>query len=306
MLTESPLEPVTYSFSGHESFPLRYGWLPKAARAAIQYEDLFSRDDALVILGVGKNMVRSIRHWGLATAIFERSRRGIPDSLTDLGHRLLSPDMGWDPYLEDPASLWLLHWKLTSSPTPASAWHLVFGRFRPGPSGMFSRTQVHEWLVGVAKQNDGSRATKNSIKRDVDVFLRTYVPSSRKDDHVAEESFDSPLAGLGLIDEVDTDTYTFSVVEKSSLPDQLVAYALVEYWSIRAPRQTTLPFEWIAFGPGSPGASFKLPEGQLAARLTRSLSPWGIAFDETAGMRQLIRRGSIPEPMDVLEAYFNA
>ena len=298
-------ESVTYSFSGHESFTLRFGWLPKAARAAIECEDLFARDDALVVLGVGKNMVRSIRHWALSTGVLERTQRGKPDALSEFGRRLLSSD-GWDPYLEDPASLWLLHWKLTRSPAPASTWHLVFGRFRPGLSGVFSRQQLVDWLARLAEENEGSRATRNSIRRDVDVFLRTYVPTSSKRGEQAEESFDSPLTLLGLINEVDRDTYEFVVHDKPSLPEAVVAHALVEYWASRAPGQTTLPFEWVAYGPGAPGPAFRLPEPQLVARLTSGLARWGITFDETAGMRQLIRRDPLPNPLAMLEGHYRA
>ena len=53
------------SFSGHESFALRYLWLKKGYDALADNPEFFQRDDAMVILGVGKNMVRSIRHWGL-------------------------------------------------------------------------------------------------------------------------------------------------------------------------------------------------------------------------------------------------
>ena len=63
--------PTSPSFAGHETFTLRYGWLKKAVDAVHEDPIVFTRDDALVRLGVGKNMVRSIRHWGLATGILE-------------------------------------------------------------------------------------------------------------------------------------------------------------------------------------------------------------------------------------------
>lgn len=51
----------TLSFSGHETFTLRHGWLTKAVDAIETNDGAFNSDDALVELGVGKNMVRSIR-----------------------------------------------------------------------------------------------------------------------------------------------------------------------------------------------------------------------------------------------------
>ncbi len=106
---------VPHSFSGHETFPFRYPWLKKGFDAVRQDASVFLRDDAITTPGVGKNMVRSIRHWCLAAGVVpeERPGRG-PWRPTNLGTRLLAED-GLDPYLEDPATLWLLHWQIASN-----------------------------------------------------------------------------------------------------------------------------------------------------------------------------------------------
>lgn len=115
------------SFSGHETFPFRYTWLKKAVDAVDAEPYALHADDAMVRLGVGKNMVSSIRHWGLATGMLAEgsARRGSrirPLAPTDLG-RSLFLDGGWDPFLEDPGTLWLLHWQLASRPEPATTWY---------------------------------------------------------------------------------------------------------------------------------------------------------------------------------------
>src|SRR5205085_5338801 len=99
------------SFSGHETFVFRHAWLKKAVDAVAEEPAVFSQDNAIVTLGVGKNMVRSIRHWGLATGMLaeEPKSRGIRLQVTELGQMLLGQS-GFDPYLEDPNTLWLLHW----------------------------------------------------------------------------------------------------------------------------------------------------------------------------------------------------
>ncbi len=92
-----------YSFSGHETFPVRYAWLPKAVQHLRRNPELFTNDDeALVTLGVGKNMVHAVRHRGQAFGMIEPTGRKV----TTLGDKLLGAD-GWDPYLEDPGTLWL-------------------------------------------------------------------------------------------------------------------------------------------------------------------------------------------------------
>src|SRR5579863_9597259 len=103
------------SFSGHETFVFRYGWPKKAVDAVSADPGVFAQESAIVTLGVGKNMVRSIRHWGLACQILEeepqsRGTRLVP---TEIG-KFLFGEGGKDPYLEDLNTLWLLHWNLLS------------------------------------------------------------------------------------------------------------------------------------------------------------------------------------------------
>src|SRR5690348_13757614 len=113
---------VQHSFSGHETFPFRYPWLKKGFDAALDDGQVFLRNDATTTLGVGKNMVRSIRHWCLAAGVLAETRDGGPALLpSDLGTLLLADD-GLDPYLEDPATLWLLHWQIASSRGRAATW----------------------------------------------------------------------------------------------------------------------------------------------------------------------------------------
>ena len=67
-----------YRISGHESFPCRYTWLPKAVRGLADAPDLFSDEQqAMVKLGVGKNMVRAIRFWAQASGMAASAAKGV-------------------------------------------------------------------------------------------------------------------------------------------------------------------------------------------------------------------------------------
>ena len=115
------------AFARHETFHPRFGWLKKGYDKAFSDPEIFLREDAPVQLGVGKNMVRSIRYWCNAFKVLEEGdRAAIP---TAWGQKLLSDD-GYDPFLEDPASLWLLHWALLKPPCLATAWSFAFNQFR--------------------------------------------------------------------------------------------------------------------------------------------------------------------------------
>lgn len=294
---------IKYVFSGHETFPFRYTWLPKGARHLLDESELFTREEAMVTLGVGKNMVRSIRHWCTAAGVIERVDRKGRGKVTDLGLSLFGDD-GWDPFLEDPGTLWLLHWRLVSRPSPASTWHLAFTRWNVD---RFGRDELVDWLLGFAQRVSGARPTPASLRRDVDVFIRTYVPAQAKRERPLEDTFDCPLVELGLLQETERGVYRFARGPKPTLPDGMFVCALIDYWLLRAPNEQTLSFETILHGPGSPGGAFKLSENALAERLDR-LPEWtGLTFDDTAGMRNVFRTEVDDfEPLAALSHYYGS
>ena len=83
---------------------------------------------------MGKNMVRAIRFWGTAARLITddphnargREARCVP---TRRGRALFGED-GWDPYMEDPGTLWLLHWLLLApKQSRLPVWWLAFNEF---------------------------------------------------------------------------------------------------------------------------------------------------------------------------------
>lgn len=130
---------MTFRFSGHETFPCRYTWLPKAFRALEANEQAFSDEEqAIVQLGVGKNMVRAIRFWVQVIGVAEPAERG-GYQVTPFGTALLNRN-GFDPYLEDIRTLWLIHWQLSSQlQDPLFAWDYLLNRWQHPE---ISRTEV--------------------------------------------------------------------------------------------------------------------------------------------------------------------
>lgn len=294
------------SFAGHETFPFRFTWLHKAIRAVEADPQAFSRADAMVDLGVGKNMVRSIRHWGLATGVIEEdpevsNNRGRHLRVTELGEQLFGED-GWDPYLEDPATLWLLHWQLASTPEKATTWYWVFNHISQPE---FSRKDLQRWLMEVVRENSWARASEASLKRDVDTFVRTYVPV-RAGRQSIEDTLDCPLVDLGLIREFgQRGNYLLYRGPQPTLPDELVAYGLCEFLRGRDHDAQTLALDAIAFAPGSPGRVFCLSEDALLPRLERlsRITNGALVFDETAGLRQILIHKE-PKPDKLLAKYY--
>ena len=296
------------SFSGHETFPFRYTWLKKAVDAVAADPCAFYAEDAMVKLGVGKNMVSSIRHWGLATGMLEetagqRGSRVRPLAPTDLG-RSLFLDGGWDPFLEDPGTLWLLHWQLVNRPERATTWWWVFNQY---PGTIFTRADIQEALGTLGAQSGWTRVTSASLKRDVDVFIRTYAPQRRRN-ALLEDTLDCPLVELGVI-HASSQQQTLVLVrsDHESLPDAIFACALAEYLRRRSSEARTVTLEELAFGAGAPGRAFCLDEPGLLGRLDRieTLTDGGVVFDETAGLKQIYVH-TAPDPTALLRRYYDS
>ncbi len=298
------------SFAGHETFPPRYTWLPKAVAFVTTDPSGFSREDAMVKLGVGKNMVRSIRHWGLACGVLEEdpnipNNRGRSLRPTTLGSRLLGAG-GWDPYLEDPATLWVLHFHLAGTPGRASTWYFVFNQL---PQPEFSKRELESWLVKLAEENDCARVSPASLRRDVDVFVRTYVAGRATRTVPLEDTLDSPFVELGLIRSLDaTQTYVLHRGNPPTLPDAVFAYGLVNFLaSAEATSQArAVPLRTLAFAPGSPGRVFALTEDALLTKLERieRITKGAVVFHDTAGLKQLLVN-RLPDPLSLLDAWYS-
>jgi len=280
-------------FSGHETFPLRYGWLKKTYDRVSETEHEENNkaicwgDDAIARFGVGKNMVASMRHWSIVAGIIEEPSGKNVVVTTELG-RLLFGDKGLDPYMEHPTTLWLIHWKLATQWQKKTTWYWAFNYY---PAVAFERDQLVRRLERLAKDQEWQRAAHSTLKSDVACFVRTYAaqPSSEKSGH--DDSLESPLTELGLIKPISKrDGFRFVRGPKSTLGDGAFVYALIEFWLCFS-NASTLSFEAIAYEPGAPGRVFQLDENDVVDRLSNIDEVTGglLRWSETAGLKQVVR-----------------
>ena len=290
--------------SGHETFPLRYGWLKKAfdaVNAAASTDDnrhIFSAEDAIAHFGVGKNMVASMRHWATVTGILEEHNRHLAP--TDLGRFLFGSD-GLDPYMEDPATSWLMHWHVAGHPEKTT-WFWAFNHF---PALTFERDMLMRGVASLAQERDWPRASTATIKRDVSCFVRTYVPQPVSGRGSYEDSLESPLTELALIRPTGgRDGFRFVRGPKPSLGAGVFGYAVTDFWN-QLSDANTLSFEALAHEPGSPGRVFLLDENALFDLLgeLEAATHGAYRWSETAGLKQLVRTRALSgdEPLKLVE-----
>ena len=273
---EAPIS-RSFRFSGHETFAFRYAWLPKAYRLLQEEQSAFSdEDNAMIELGLGKNMVRALRFWVEATGLAQPvSGRGL--ELTDFAHDVFGPE-GFDPYLEDTRTLWLLHWNLSArSEGVLFAWRFLLNHW---PFPELTRSEA---LAAFARESAKLGRTHSAItlSQHLDAFLNTYLSRGSAKLGI-EDSLDGPLVGLSLLQPVGErqvdgqrreTIYAFRREPKPDITAALFDYCLADFWSRFRHGEETLSLREVTLGPCSPGQIFKLPEDDVRARLEAYVAP---------------------------------
>ncbi len=286
-----------FRFSGHDTFPCRYTWLPKAVQNLRRNGNLFADEDqAMVRLGVGKNMVRAIRFWADASEVaVPAPKQGL--AVSEFGNAVFGPG-GCDEFLEDIKTLWLIHWNLSTSVTePLFAWYYLLNFWhRPD----FTRSEA----LAVFTQEAGRLGKKLSavtLEHHFTTFLHSYVPTRSRKGEVLEDNLDCPLVELELIQNVGErptaesnrhePIYAFRVEEKPEISPELFAYCLDDFWNKRHSQEKTLSFRDLAVAEGGPGQIFKLPEHAIRERLEsiEKDSAGKFLYQESAAFQQVVR-----------------
>ena len=287
---------MTYRFTGHETFSCRYTWLPKAVAALQDKPDLFRDiDEAIVKLGVGKQMARAIRFWVEAAKVAEKKEKGNLE-VSPLGKRLLGKK-GLDPYLENLQTLWLIHWNFSNHPqNPIFAWDFLMNQWHDPEIALLPVVAAFQKEAN----SQGRKLSPVTLKQHFNVFLHTYVPTQGTKGEILEDNLDCPLIELDLIRQIGERAldgqhgkrepiYTFNYAPKPTISQELFVFCLNDFWETYWPEENTLPFREVASGRGSPGQIFKLPEEEIRTRLEsiEEVTDGAISFRESINLRQI-------------------
>ena len=286
-------------FSGHESFTCKQFWLKKGFDF-LREGKKFSDASAVVDLGVGKNMVRSIRYWLLAFRIMNQD-----GSISKLGEYLFG-EKGKDPFLEDVGSIWLLHYHLVAS-GHASIYNLVFNEFRKTRQE-FRKEQLHNFLKIRCLDNKSTVYNTNTIDRDIRVLVNSYIKPKRKRTEI-EDAFSGLLQELNLLDftrksdissNEQVDWYFFESNRKEGLPYQIMLYSILDNPLFGS----TISFKDLQISENSPGRIFAINADGIYAKIQDfSENLRSISYSETAGNR-ILQINSEINKWDILDEYY--
>ena len=275
-------------FSGHESFACKSHWI-KRGYDFVESERNFNDEDAVLYLGVGKNMVASIRFWLKAMGLLNEN------TLTPIANYLFDNAEGKDPYLEDIGTLWLLHFSLINVDY-ATIYKTVFVDYHH-QRNVIEKNKLQNYIKHICFDETSYKKlyNENTVKRDIGVMLHNY---SVKTNTNFEDS-NTLFVPLNLIRELDKDVYVFNYQTRSEVPCLIFLYALL----IQFKGRNSISFEEIT----ELSLIFCLTNNDLLKTIKSlcNLYPSDIVFSDVAGIKELQFHTEL-NPIEVLNRYYKA
>lgn len=215
-------------FRGHETFFIRKGWLYKGMCNIVREPGIFQgvAGNPMDVLGIGANMVKSLRYWLTTTQLTSEPKSGKKNqSLTELGKVIYDNDA----YMEEIGSIWLVHYMLATNMDDATSWYIFFNEFNKSE---FTVEDFHSAVVKyVRMQEDVSVPSDRAIEDDFTCLMNTYVPRIKLNPAKVhpESNIDCPLGELGLVDVINKreGIYKKSVPKLDMLPQMILLSAII-------------------------------------------------------------------------------
>ena len=283
-------EITKYVFSGHESFPCKSLWLKKGYDFVKNGND-FNTPDAVVHLGVGKNMVSAIRYWLKAFSLIKDNKT------TEIADYLFDSDKGKDPFMEDLGTLWLLHFLIVNS-NLASLYGLFFVDFQKERKE-FEREHIVNFVKRkMLEQGSEKLFNPNTVKKDIGVLLQSYTLPRTPQSH---EDYSNLLMDLDLLRQKEEDkTYCFNYEGKRQLHPDIFLFALL---SVIDSDNYSISFDLLQ----EIGLIFCMNNLEVLemAKQLADMYPEALAYNDVAGIRQLQITHSLNK-MNILDHYYES
>lgn len=219
-------------YRGHETFSIRRNWLAKGILAVNENPGIFTdkHSDPTDFLGIGRNMVLSLRYWLRAVKLCEEQRdtesKRMKMHFTPLGELVRKND----PFVEENGTLWLLHCNLAGNLEAATSWYFFFNEFNLSE---FTKEDFVSALKNFDRMNGGTTALR-SFEDDFECIMGTYVPRFQESaEYDPEDNLECPFSELGLVErnEKSGRLYRKIIPPQQAIPPLVLLSVLYEHAS---------------------------------------------------------------------------
>ena len=286
-------------FSGHDTFHCRQQWLLKGVELIDNKElkGFHNLEDAILELGVGKNMVQAIQYWIRAFGLIDDEKK-----LSDIAKIIFSIDGGYDPYLEDEGTLWLLQY-LICDVDIASIYRLIFSDYtNERISNEFDERQIINFIKYKIAESSSRETSENTLNSDFKVFIQSYFSGVRTLKSL-EDDFNSPLIELNLISSISREngiiTYKVNKENRVDFPLEIFGYCLFDLYG----NNSAIQFKDIR---KTLGAYFVISNEGLEIIIEKLCSKYSqFIFNDDAGIRQIqIKANEEGFQFELLQNYY--
>lgn len=270
-------------FSGHETFPVREGWLHKGMKLVSESPEKFLDEEVADYLGVGRNMAKSIRHWLMVTGLAEidvnESRgRALLLQPTELGQLVWQ----YDPYFLNQGTWWILHANLVNNFNATTTWSWFFNNFS---HDRFDRAVCLESLRRFIESSQKRVPSTSTLSRDLGCMLLSYaraVPAGNED---PEDGADCPFRQLGLLSYYRTSGCFHVHQATKRIPVNVFGYVVSLAFpdAMRESKTADIKLQEAARKPGGPGRVFCL-SGETLFETVSQIEQHSDHFIQIAGM----------------------
>lgn len=297
------------TLSGHDTFPLRYGWIKKVydqIDSQSEAVNVFAQETAIADFGVGKNMLNAMKFWSGNTgmivkndgqyinsvgSVLDADGTAVDTTATYTSRHLndfynaqnFFSDGGIDPYLESPSTIWLLHLALVTNPNLVT----YYWFFNINTKSELTREDFARLLIDFLQDYRLKIPSTSTVKRDIECFIQNYTAKQRKANEDFESALEGPLVELGLMTRVNKQSIRALRGEKNTLSLSVFIYALIGFWRDHNGAADTLSLEMCTYDECSPGRVFMLDEEAIIGYAEQLQdSGYTLAWTQSAGIRQ--------------------
>ena len=270
---------MAMKFRAHETFFIRKGWLSKGMKHVLRKPNVFvdKEENPMDVLGIGSNMVKSLRYWLQAVGLTQEPRTGRRDqTLTPLGNVIYAHDR----FIEEMGTLHLLHYKLATNKEDATAWYFFFNKFI---ATEFTREDFINSLQSyILLSGESISVASRSLSEDFACIINTYVPRYKTNPSKVspENNIDCPLGEIGLIDILAKKTFKKSIPSANTF-DPWIVLAII---SDRANGRNQIGLNELLTAEGNIGRIFNLDSITMIEVLRRVEKLGALKIIRTAGL----------------------